>query len=192
MEEKIFYNAVAIALFGDPASVRRIKRKCGNLFGWKEIYESLAHAKLDAENENVERALPDPEREWEKLEKAGVRFIFQNESEFPDKLRHIPDPPFGIYVRGELPTETQESCFTIVGTRRATPEGKSTTKKFSGTLAKAGFVIVSGLALGIDAAAHEGCLDTDGKTIAVLAGGLNDIYPGQNARLGNRILENGG
>ena len=208
----MFYNAVALALEGDPAYVRRVRKKCsatyGNLFGgWRMVYEMLpglfaeeamaaTNAIRDIENGNVIRrkVIPDPELEWEKLEKAGVRLVFRDEDGYPPPLREIHNPPIAIYVRGELPQPTSgmPGSISIVGTRRATPEGKATTKKFARELAQAGFVIVSGLALGIDAAAHEGCLEGYGKAIAILAGGLNDIYPHQNERLGKTILERGG
>jgi DNA processing protein len=118
--------------------------------------------------------------------------LFQNSTEYPPFLREIPDPPDALYLRGTMP-KTARPPFAIVGTRRATPTGIETARRFGRELAAAGFPIVSGLALGIDAAAHEGCLETpNGIAIAVLAGGLNKIYPGENQKLGERILERGG
>ena len=83
-------------------------------------------------------------------------------------------------------------AIAIVGTRRATPDGKSTARRFAAELARAGIVIVSGLAFGVDAAAHEGCLDAEGKTVAVLACGLANIYPRNNEPLAKKILAQGG
>lgn len=118
--------------------------------------------------------------------------IFKNDAVYPPLLREIPDPPPAFYVRGTMPTSTRPP-FAIVGTRRGTPEGLALARRFGRELASVGFPIVSGLALGIDAAAHEGCLETpNGVAIAVLAGGLNNIYPNENAKLGARILERGG
>ena len=111
---------------------------------------------------------------------------------YPAALREIPDPPDGLYIRGTIP-RTKRLPFAIVGTRRATPEGLQTARRFGRELAAAGFPIVSGLALGVDAAAHTGCLEAPGGiAIAVLAGGLDDIYPHENKKLGESILERGG
>jgi DNA processing protein len=186
-KEKMFYNAVAIALEGNPSSVRtlrkRTRKKGGNHFGeWQTAYEMLASKPRD------------PAAEWEKLERAGVRLIFRDERNFPPLLREMHHPPLAIYARGDLPESiVRGEALAIVGTRRATPDGKIITKRFARVLAEAGRAIVSGLALGIDAAAHEGCLEApNGKTIAVLAGGLDNFYPAENERLGCQILERGG
>lgn len=197
-KEKMFYNAVAIALQGDPSGVRtlqaQVKKQYGELFGkpsWQMAWEISASGKTD---------LPNPERAWEELERAGVRLILHQEECYPPLLREIPHPPAGIYIRGELPQEITERdekhhapTIAIVGTRRATVEGRATTKKFAQKLADAGCVIISGLALGIDAAAHEGCLESpNGKTVAILACGLDNYYPKENEWLGKKILERGG
>lgn len=95
-------------------------------------------------------------------------------------------------LKVSLPGLPEENYFSIVGTRKATPEGKTLAKKFSAELSRAGLAIISGLALGIDAAAHEGCLSAHGKTIAVLANGPDRFYPATNEKLGRQILEDGG
>jgi len=179
MEESIYYNAVAVAVAGDYGSIAKLKIKFG---GWKRAYERLkiaGVAKLDAEEE------------WKKLERAGVRLILFDEEGFPRLLKEISGPPFGIYLKGTA-TRDDAPPFAVVGTRRATPEGKSIARRFARELAHAGFPIASGLAFGIDAAAHEGCLDGGGITIAVLAGGLDSIYPRSNEKLAGKILESGG
>lgn len=122
----------------------------------------------------------------------------QGDTKYPALLREIAHPPFGIYVRGTLPQSmlppnaASALVIAIVGTRRATPEGKAIARRFARDLAQAGFIIVSGLAFGIDAAAHEGCLDANGTTVAVLAGGLDKIYPRENTKLAEKILAAGG
>jgi DNA processing protein len=110
---------------------------------------------------------------------------------FPRKLAEIPDPPRGIFLSGHLPPESA-LMVAIVGTRRATPAGKSLARSFACTLARRGIVIVSGLAFGIDAAAHEGALDAKGLTLAVLPCGLDRTYPRSHETLTRKILENGG
>jgi DNA processing protein len=141
-----------------------------------------------------------------------MRLVLFDDAEFPPLLKEIHDPPFGIYIRSgenfdiailrdcdmasvrnpEMSESRNIPLLAIVGTRRGTPDGKSTASRFARELAGAGFGIVSGLAFGVDAAAHVGCLDAKGITIAVLAGGLDEIYPRTNERLAERILANGG
>lgn len=110
---------------------------------------------------------------------------------FPAALREIPNPPQKIYFRGTLESSSNP-CIAIVGTRKATTQGKSIAKEFAKSFAGRGFTIISGLALGIDAAAHEGALEANGRTIAVLANGLDDVYPKQNKNLAERIFKAGG
>ena len=184
MEEAIYYHAVATALHGNYGSIAKLVKKFGS---WKAAYEALARA--DAAAGGLGAAAADPEKEWNGLARAGIRLSLFGDDDFPAALRELGDPPFGLYARGTLP---QANAIAVVGTRRATPEGKNIARRFARELAQSGFVIVSGLAFGIDAAAHEGCLEAGGTTIAVLAGGLHDIYPHENARLAAKILEAGG
>jgi DNA processing protein len=190
--EKIFYNAVAIALGGDPSLVRKIRKRSGPLFSsWEIIYEKVEE--LRENNESV-GATPiisvDPEDAWSVVKSLGIDLVLFDDPQYPTLLRQIHNPPLGLYIRGKFPMA--EYSFTVVGTRRATADGKLSAKRFGRELASAGFTIVSGLALGVDAAAHEGCLEAGGGAIAVLAGGLNEIYPATNEWLGKKILENGG
>jgi DNA processing protein len=184
--EKMYYNAIAIALEGDPLRVRKLFKKCVPQFHhWQDAYDILKEESL----ESGFFSPPNPERAWDELEKRNIKLALFQEEDYPSLLREIYDPPFGLYYRGTLP---KENTFAIVGTRRATVEGKNITKKFARVVAHAGFTIASGLALGIDAAGHEGCLEASGVTVAILAGGLDDIYPATNDRLAHTILEKGG
>lgn len=112
-------------------------------------------------------------------------------SSYPLLLKEIPDAPERLFVVGSLPDEHM-AAIAIVGTRKATTQGKLMAKRLAKELASRGIVIVSGLALGIDTAAHEGALESEGKTIAVLANGLDTIYPSQNTALADKIIGNGG
>lgn len=123
--------------------------------------------------------------------KADIKKISINEAAFPELLKQIPGPPQLLYFLGRLP-EPEEKLIAIVGTRKATSEGKLTAKRIAKELTEAGLVVVSGLALGIDSAAHEGVLTRNGKTIAVLANGLPKIYPPSHEKLAERIIENSG
>ncbi len=116
------------------------------------------------------------------------------DSKFPYLLKQIQNPPEKIFFLGEMPADPPEgqTKIAIVGTRKATLTGKIFAKNLAKKLASRGFIIVSGLAMGIDTAAHEGCLEASGKTIAVLANGLDKIYPAQNESLAKNILKSGG
>lgn len=110
---------------------------------------------------------------------------------YPSLLREISDPPETLYVRGTLPPAGIPSV-AVVGTRKATREGREAARTFARTLAAKGVTIVSGLAFGIDAAAHEGALDAKGRTVAVLGNGIDAIYPAAHESLGRQIAETGG
>lgn len=122
----------------------------------------------------------------------GTRIVTLLDAEYPSFLRRMSDPPVVLYVRGNwLEADSQQSV-AIVGTRQATPYGMTTARKFGRELAEKGCTIISGLARGIDTAAHWGALDAGGRTIAVLGFGLADIYPQENAELAERICQGHG
>ena len=123
-------------------------------------------------------------------EDKNVRMLFPWEPEFPRLLKELPDPPMLLYTRGAF-VKTDALSIAIVGTRGATQYGRSQAERFARALARAGLTIVSGLARGIDAAAHHGALEAGGRTIAVLSSGVAEIYPPQHQELAERICENG-
>ncbi len=125
------------------------------------------------------------------LEMCGGRFVCRLDDDFPETLRDIPDPPSLLYVKGELPGPDVRTV-GIVGTRRPSREGVKLTREIGHGLSDAGVTVVSGLALGIDAAAHEGCLAGKSPTVAVLGFGLDQKYPAENAGLFDLIVEKGG
>jgi DNA processing protein len=128
--------------------------------------------------------------ELEHARAAGLEILLQGRPGFPPLLNEIQDPPVLLYVAGCLPDGPFVSA---VGSRRSTDRGRETAFRFAGALARAGGVIVSGLAYGVDAAAHAGALDAGGRTIAVLASGLDLPGPMGNRTLARRILsEEGG
>ncbi len=110
---------------------------------------------------------------------------------FPPLLQEIKGAPEKLYIKGTLP-EFDRPWVAIVGTRKATPDGVLFAKQLAKELSEKGFVIVSGLAMGIDTAAHEGALKGGGKTVAVLGNGLDNVYPRQNENLAKTILAQGG
>ncbi|MBI2511542.1 MAG: DNA-protecting protein DprA [Opitutae bacterium] len=128
-------------------------------------------------------------REEERLAKAGATFITARDTGYPRLLKEITDPPIGLYRKGGY--EFDAPCIAIVGSRRTTLYGQATAKKLGAELARLGFCVVSGLARGIDTAAHEGALSVGGKTAAVIGTGIDIIYPSENLDLYRRIAESG-
>ncbi|PIP30149.1 DNA-protecting protein DprA [Candidatus Jorgensenbacteria bacterium CG10_big_fil_rev_8_21_14_0_10_54_38] len=118
---------------------------------------------------------------------AAVRL---GETAYPPRLAEIPGPPETLFYRGTLPPP-DGTAIAVVGTRKATREGRECARQLSRELASRGIIIVSGLAFGIDSAAHEGALDAHGKTIAVLGNGVDSIYPASHESLGRRIEASG-
>jgi DNA processing protein len=135
------------------------------------------------------RAHFDLPREEERLEKAGAAFITTRDEGYPKMLKEIHDPPIGLYRKGDY--LFGQPCVAIVGSRRTTLYGLAVAKKLAVELAQMGFCIVSGLARGIDTAAHEGALSVGGKTAAVLGTGIDIIYPSENLGLYRQIAETG-
>lgn len=123
--------------------------------------------------------------------KMDIKVIKLTDKEYPRLLNETTSPPKVIFVRGKI-FDLEKPTIAIVGTRKATSEGLRLAKQVAKTLAEKGFLIVSGLAMGIDTAAHEGALLAGGETIAVLGCGVDSIYPAQNENLGQKILASGG
>lgn len=120
----------------------------------------------------------------------GARFVVAGTRGYPELLAQIHAPPVGLFVRG-LALESAMPAVAIVGTRRATPRGLAHAGRLARELVSRGIAVVSGLARGIDTAAHEGALDAGGTTIAVLGSGLDRIYPPENAGLCEEIAKRG-
>lgn len=131
------------------------------------------------------------EEEARRAAGLGVRIAGWDEPDFPRLLGRIFDPPPVLYLRGLLNADEGERSVAIVGARAATPAGRTLARAMSRDLAAAGATIVSGLARGIDTAAHEGALDAHGRTVAVLGCGIDRIYPPENAALARTIEERG-
>ena len=131
----------------------------------------------------------DPAKEEARMEKSEVAFLTPADPGYPRLLREIHDPPVGLYRKG--PYGFEHPCVAIVGTRRATLYGQAVAKRLGAELAGRGFCVVSGLARGIDTAAHEGALSAGGRTAAVLGTGIDIIYPPENLDLYRRIADRG-
>ncbi len=128
--------------------------------------------------------------EKRRITEHGISLLTLEDDHYPAALRTIHDPPFLLYMKGSL-TSADDAAIGVVGSRRTTHYGRDQAKKLSFQLAKAGFCIVSGLARGIDTAAHEAALAAGGRTIAVLGSGIGNLYPPENQALADRIAESG-
>lgn len=131
----------------------------------------------------------DPVAAEAKLERSGVAFVSLQDAAYPPPLRHIYDPPVGLYCKG--PLRPKVKSVAIVGSRRTTLYGQSTAQMLGRELASLGFCVVSGMARGIDTAAHKGALAAGGDTVAVLGSGVDTVYPPENIDLYQQIAERG-
>ena len=132
---------------------------------------------------------PKLQLELNRVYQKGYQLVTLLDPDYPPLLREIPDPPPYLYVYGNL--EGTQNIIAMVGSRHATGYGLTTTRRLSEDLARLGITVVSGMARGIDTAAHEGALMGQGKTIAVLGCGLDRVYPAENEKLYHRIGETG-
>jgi len=128
--------------------------------------------------------------EIKKAERFSVKICPFNSDNFPEPLRKIKDPPLLLYVKGEI-KDSDMLSIGIVGARKCTEYGRSIARNFSNELATLGITIVSGLAYGIDASAHNGALDVNGRTIAFLGSGIDVVYPQSNKPLYEKIVKSG-
>ena len=158
----------------------------------RETHGSAAAAyEFYPEKRDWEGKEPAWEREIEQAAKQHVRLVTDLDADYPPQLREIASPPLVLYVVGDVSALAKPGV-ALVGTRKATSYGRETAKTFAAGLARAGWAVFSGLALGVDAAAHEGALVGGGVTVGVLGGALDMFYPEANRALARRMVENGG
>jgi len=130
--------------------------------------------------------------EFENVKKLGGDVLVLDDGSYPYLLREIDDPPITLYVKGDWQACFDAPCIAVVGSRRCSTYGENAAEMLSRDLAANGICVVSGLARGIDTAAHRGAIGGKGKTIAVLGTGIGQVYPKENARLVEEILASGG
>ena len=149
------------------------------------LTESLVY-KIISERQKI-----NPDQEWARMEKENINMIIETDSRYPQRLKEIPTAPYIIYTKGEI--NLNAPMISIVGSRKFTQYGSQLAHAFAKDLANAGITVVSGMALGIDAIAHRGALDAQGKTVAVLGNSLDDksIYPRTNFNLSREIIQQG-
>ncbi|HEY7416219.1 MAG TPA: DNA-processing protein DprA [Ktedonobacteraceae bacterium] len=161
---------------------------------WRADSRALVAAGLD--QRTIEAFLAQrkrivPEQELERLERLRVRVITWKDAIYPPLLRGIEYAPPVLYTCGELTEDDRQYTIGVVGTRKMSSYGQQVTERFASGLAERKMTIVSGLALGVDTVAHTTAINTGGRTLAVLASGLDIIYPRPNYQLARRIAESG-
>lgn len=130
----------------------------------------------------------DPERYYQSILDSQIKILTINDPNYPDPLKQIYNPPAVLYYRGEI-LEKDENAIGIVGTRKVSGYGRTITQRFAFELAQNGFTIVSGLAKGVDTIAHNAAIQAQGRTLAILGGGLNQIFPLENIGLAKKISD---
>jgi len=130
----------------------------------------------------------DPARLVAEAADCGAQVVTLADGDYPEQLRGIPDPPLALYVRGRL---TRAVCVAVVGTRNPSSDGEYVARRMAEELARAGVCVVSGLARGIDAAAHRGAVEAGGTTVAVLGCGVDVRYPAEHERLAGEVARHG-
>lgn len=177
-----------------PKRLSHLLNRFGDLaLAWTASETRLCEAGLDrlpVENLLRVRRQLDLDAEMAKIEKAGARLLTLADDDYPALLKKIPDAPTVLYVRGQL-VPADDHALSIVGTRRATSYGRDAAYHFAKQLAAQDITIISGLAHGVDSAAHRGALDGGGRTLAVLGCGIDRIYPADNQKLADDILRHG-
>lgn len=174
-----------VQAFGSPERIFRASHD--ELMTVGQIKSSLAHAICQGPDDEAKRAV---DEELKSLDALGIAVITLLDSEYPARLKTIHDPPPVLYVSGTL-SLVDRHAIAIVGSRKATAAGRIFTEQLSRDLASLGFTVVSGLARGVDAAAHRGALAAKGRTVAVLGCGLDRTYPPEHQALRKQVESSG-
>jgi DNA processing protein len=192
---RISWVALNLALSPCPLAAKSLLERFG---GPEAILAAPAEAIADLPGitPRLERRLRDPRlletaaAELESAERQSVRILIREDPEYPGILAQLPDPPPLLYVRGSL-TAGDDPAVALVGSRRATPYGLEMARTLAEEIASAGVTVVSGLARGIDEAAHRGALEAGGRTLAFLGSGIDRVYPPESRRLSEAISFSG-
>lgn len=177
-----------------PVRLRALRQYFGDLeIAWHASDSELIAAGLDRRTlSNViqARQTVDLDKLIQKIDRLGASVLTLDDPDYPALLRELPDAPAVLYIKGSLSADDQWAV-AFVGTRRSTVYGRDVTCDLVTPLVHAGITIVSGLALGIDAAAHKAALDAGGRTIAVLGCGIDLVYPPDHRKLAAAIMDSG-
>lgn len=189
-----------IALNMTPGIGPRAAAKLLERFGGAEAVFGATRAELEAvrlrpeaiDSIRAREFFDKAEDELARARSIGVDVLLLDDGVYPSLLREIFDPPITLYVRGAWSECLEKPCVAIVGSRRCSTYGQNTATMLARDLAQRGVTIISGLARGIDAAAHRGALEAGGKTVAVMGTGLDEVYPRDHRKLVDQILAAGG
>jgi DNA processing protein len=192
--ERDYWLALTRVVGIGPARFQRLLQHFGSAAGaWEADGPALVRAGLDPRSAQALLALRrqvDPAQEEQRLAAHQTHALTADDAEYPADLRSIADAPPVLFVRGAL-KPADEWAVAIVGTRRATAYGRQVAEYLASALAEAGVTVVSGLARGIDGCTHRAALAAGGRTIAVLAHGLDTVYPPEHTRLAAEMAESG-
>lgn len=198
MRDLSYHHAFNLIRNLGPARFARLKRQFPSLdIAWRASASELVNAGLEqpiVDGIISKRREIDPAKEMEKLTASGIAVVVAEDDAYPPLLRHLHNAPAVLYVRGSIAALSHPFPIAIVGTRKISAYGKQTAPLMARDLSSAGMSVVSGLALGVDASAHEAALAAGGPTIAVLGCGVDtqSIYPPQNKELAERIAAGAG
>ncbi len=178
-----------------PVTVRKLMDALGSVEAVLQADGDVLRRVPGVGNEMTARILEqrerlDPQAEEEKAAGSGVRIVTRVDAEYPKRLLQIYDPPLALYVKGTL--QSRDECgIALVGSRRTSHYGLETSERLAFLLAQNGVTVISGLARGIDTAAHRGALKGRGRTLAVLGGAMDCLFPAENAGLAEEIAQSG-
>lgn len=194
MEDRKYWLGFSLIPDIGPKRILHLLNEFGSLdAAWHADREKLRRARLsEAHITRIvdKRATIDLDREMKRVAKVDAFLLTLLDEDYPHLLRDIEDAPAVLYARGSvLPVDERAVC--IVGTRKSTVYGHDAAYMLAKDLAASGVTIISGLALGIDSAAHRGALDAGGRTIAVMGNGISDVYPPENLELAREIVGQG-
>jgi DNA processing protein len=191
-DERAYWIVLSMATGIGPVRFQRLLDVCGGARGaWEATDLELAAAGLERRSADSLRSLRQrttPEAFGRVLEQLGICAITLLDDEYPANLREVVDPPPVLFVRGRLDPRDVRAV-ALVGTRRATNYGQAVADRLARDLAAAGVTVVSGLARGVDTAAHRSVVQAGGRTIAVLGNGLDRVYPPENAGLAEQVVK---
>jgi DNA processing protein len=192
LDDRAFWIALSHAAGIGPIRFQRLLEVFGDACtAWSATDFDLVAAGLDGRTVlaiNRLRQRTSPQCLLDQLHHLGITAVTLQDQEYPANLRQVADPPPVLFTRGQF-TPADSHAVALVGTRRASPYGRSAAERLAADLAIAGVTVVSGLARGIDTSAHQAALQAGGRTLAVLGNGLDQVYPPSNAGLARRIIE---
>ncbi len=195
MTEDWYLTAIYAFNYFGPARVKLLLSYFGKAKDvWKSPNEKLIEIGLSNEKvtafDNFRKCF-DIEKYFNRLDSLKIRVVTILDKNYPQNLKGLDGAPSALYYKGSL-TCLETNSVAVVGSRQMTSYGKEVTEKFSGELSDFGITIISGLARGVDTCAHRACLAAGGKTVAVLGNGLDSIYPPENLKLSQEIINTKG